>query len=566
MKVRFLVFLLVPLALLAQTPQPRPESFEWDHQIALFDEAYDRENFVEAEGYARKSLAIVDQLHLSDEQRATSIAGMAEALRYQKKYSEAEPLYRQALALREKVLPSNHPRIAMTSEGLAFTLVGLNRPDEAEPLYLRALSIWDRASQDDENPCRHGKVLDGLGRLYLRQSKYDKAEPLFQRALSIWAQAQTPCTVVVPAMNDLSQLYVARGETAKAEIMYQRTIPLLQKELGDEQPELVAKQQVKLALLYMSEKKFSEAVGVLQPAVSVLQNRQPSDRETLKLALTTERSALLQLHRDISSLDAQLEAIEGVQSQSLEPLARWQGLMGMVRFATTNDQRITLLQQALAAAEKLPPGEQLSQTLIQLAAFSTGAQTGQAEGYYKRALANNEKVFGENSKQVAEVLEALAGLYEGTQRPEAAEPLRVRAVSIREKVGPPVFLSSSLENLGRVYLLQKKFPQAESQYLRALETLQKERNRDQSFLEEDLGRLYLQWEKYQQSSEHFARVLQIQEAQLGPTSTRLLPTLEILSDLMNKLGHPDEAQQYDGRRKKIIDEQIARGNTPSPAK
>jgi hypothetical protein len=33
-------------------PKSRPESFEWDHQIELFDEAFNDGNFVEAERFA----------------------------------------------------------------------------------------------------------------------------------------------------------------------------------------------------------------------------------------------------------------------------------------------------------------------------------------------------------------------------------------------------------------------------------------------------------------------------------------------------------------------------------
>jgi hypothetical protein len=85
-----------------------------------------------------------------------------------------------------------------------------------------------------------------------------------------------------------------------------------------------------------------------------------------------------------------------------------------------------LLQQALQEAEKLPQGEPLSETLLQLAMFSEGAHNDQAEQYLKRALANNEKVWDPSSRQVSDVLASLASFYQGTQQPASAEPLRVR--------------------------------------------------------------------------------------------------------------------------------------------
>src|ERR1700757_1243769 len=97
-----------------QAPKSRPESFEWDHQIDLYDEATQNGNYSEAEGFAHKSLEIVEQLQLGDAKRATSLFVVADSLRHQKKFAEAEPLFRESLALREKILPPIHHRTAYT--------------------------------------------------------------------------------------------------------------------------------------------------------------------------------------------------------------------------------------------------------------------------------------------------------------------------------------------------------------------------------------------------------------------------------------------------------------------
>jgi tetratricopeptide (TPR) repeat protein len=132
----FAIFLSSLYRQTAQNSPSRPESFEWDHQIELWDQAFYSYNYIAAERYGRRSLEIVDQLRLDDVKRATSLSSIAEALRFQKKYEQAEPLFRQALAIREKLLPPIHPRTAFSLEGLAATLVGLNRPTEAERYYL----------------------------------------------------------------------------------------------------------------------------------------------------------------------------------------------------------------------------------------------------------------------------------------------------------------------------------------------------------------------------------------------------------------------------------------------
>ena len=175
------------IAQTAQAPteasKSRPESFEWDHQIELFDEAYYDGNYLEAERFARKSLEIAEQLHLGYAKRATSLSSLGGSLRYQKKYTTAEPLFREALAIREKILPPINFRTAYVLEGLAVSLVGQNRPGEAEPYYLRASAIWDRIDKEEYQSSHHGVVLDGLGRIYFQAGSYEKPS-LFTNAHS----------------------------------------------------------------------------------------------------------------------------------------------------------------------------------------------------------------------------------------------------------------------------------------------------------------------------------------------------------------------------------------------
>jgi len=55
--------------------------------------------------------------------------------------SEAEPLYKRALAIDEKSLGKDHPTVAIRLNNLAQLYQATNRLSEAEPLYKRALAI-----------------------------------------------------------------------------------------------------------------------------------------------------------------------------------------------------------------------------------------------------------------------------------------------------------------------------------------------------------------------------------------------------------------------------------------
>ena len=59
----------------------------------------------------------------------------------QGRYSEAEPLYQQALELRKKLLGEEHPDVATSLNNLAGLYNNQGRNSEAEPLYQEAIII-----------------------------------------------------------------------------------------------------------------------------------------------------------------------------------------------------------------------------------------------------------------------------------------------------------------------------------------------------------------------------------------------------------------------------------------
>ena len=74
-------------------------------------------------------------------------------------YAEAQPLYKRALAIREKALGPEHPDVAQSLENYSALLRKTGRSDEAAILEARAKAI--RAKHAKENPQRKG-FLDRL--------------------------------------------------------------------------------------------------------------------------------------------------------------------------------------------------------------------------------------------------------------------------------------------------------------------------------------------------------------------------------------------------------------------
>jgi tetratricopeptide (TPR) repeat protein len=97
--------------------------------------------------------------------------------------SEAEPLYRRALAIGEASYDPNHPEVAAVLNNLAGLLQNTNRPSDAEPFYWRALAIYE-ASYGPDHP-DVAKSFSNLASLLTGTKRLVEAEPLFRRALAI---------------------------------------------------------------------------------------------------------------------------------------------------------------------------------------------------------------------------------------------------------------------------------------------------------------------------------------------------------------------------------------------
>jgi tetratricopeptide (TPR) repeat protein len=123
-------------------------------------------------------------------------------LRATNRLGEAEPLYRRALAIDERSLGPDHPKVATDLNNLAKLLRDTNRLDQAEPLYRRALAIGERSLGPD-----HPSVaidLNNLARLLQATNRLGEAEPLYRRALAIVKRSYGPAH---PNVRTVSENY-----------------------------------------------------------------------------------------------------------------------------------------------------------------------------------------------------------------------------------------------------------------------------------------------------------------------------------------------------------------------
>ncbi len=152
-------------------------------------------------------------------------------LRWQKRYAEAEPFYRRALETLEAAPAPDDSESALVLNNLAGVVASLNRPAEAEALFLRAVQLLETAGGPD-NP-NIGGVLRGLGGVYLMQDRHAEARPVYLRSLEIEERVLGPDHPnLAHTLNNLSGIYMTLGSPADAIDVLRRAIAIREKALG----------------------------------------------------------------------------------------------------------------------------------------------------------------------------------------------------------------------------------------------------------------------------------------------------------------------------------------------
>ena len=147
---------------------------------------------------------------------ATSMLDLGRLLVEQQRYTEADSLYREALAMRRRLVGDVHPTVANALD--AIGLLALERGDleTAEAVFVEAFDI--RQMIFEEGHADLASSFTNLGDVRYRTGAYAEAERLYRDALAIYRRAfgaQHPDAI--DAMQQLTATLEAQGQHAAAD-------------------------------------------------------------------------------------------------------------------------------------------------------------------------------------------------------------------------------------------------------------------------------------------------------------------------------------------------------------
>ena len=117
----------------------------WQQIYDAGREAYERADYSRSQKMFAAAVKEAERFPDPDLRLARSLNNLAAAYAAQEKYAEAEPLYRRALAILEKVRGPDHPDVATALSNYAALLQATNRGAEAAKLEARATAIGEKA-------------------------------------------------------------------------------------------------------------------------------------------------------------------------------------------------------------------------------------------------------------------------------------------------------------------------------------------------------------------------------------------------------------------------------------
>ena len=432
--------------------------------------------YAQATPMAEQALALTERRLGPDHPRlGARLSDLALLYRAQGRYAEAEPLYRRDLAITEKAFGTDHPLVGTRLINLAVTYTARGRYAEAEPLLRRALVIRERRLGDSHPDT--AAALNYLAITYRSLARHGDAEAAATRALTIQiAVLGASHPDVAGTLNNLALILSDRGRDAEAEALHKRVLAIHEAAKGPNHADL-GPGLANLGALYYRQGRYADA------------------EQSMKRALSLYEAALVESHPDLTALLNNLAELRRAQARyaEAEPLykraidilekafgpnhpnvgASLSNLSELYRVQGRYADAELLARRALAIQETAfgPEHQLTSAALMSLAAvLAARGRYADAEPLFRRSLSILEKALGSDHRDVGMALNQLALLHRAQDRYADAEPLMQRALAIYEKVLTADHLDTAtvLNNLAELHRLGGRYEQAELLYERAL--------------------------------------------------------------------------------------------------
>ena len=182
-------------------------------------------------------------------------------------YRRAEPLQRQSMEIRQRILGPEHPETLTSMNSLAIVLWYEGHYAEAKKLDRETLDVRRRVL-GPEHP-ETLKSMSNLASVLNSEGQYAEAEKMDRETLDIGRRVLGPeHPNILKSMNNLSRVLVAEGHYAEAEKLYRETLDIQRRVLGPEHPDSL-RSMTNLGDLLDKEGRHAEAEKLFRETLDI---------------------------------------------------------------------------------------------------------------------------------------------------------------------------------------------------------------------------------------------------------------------------------------------------------
>ncbi|MBX9686810.1 MAG: tetratricopeptide repeat protein [Candidatus Obscuribacterales bacterium] len=219
-------------------------------------EALTQGNFDKAERLFRSAIDSCE-FEQEDLRLAYSFLVLGRCLSQKGDWGGAEPMYKRALEIYEKVHGPVHEDVAFSLAGQAKCKLQCGHYESAGILYKRALAIYERVKGDEHEETAN--VLDSLAQCYMAQREYEKAIEYYNRAAKIFSRSRSPIDEkVADVLFSLGRCHDELNEDKQAAPLFHRALEIYEQQAQPDREQL-ANCQYNLARCYQGLRDFLKA-------------------------------------------------------------------------------------------------------------------------------------------------------------------------------------------------------------------------------------------------------------------------------------------------------------------
>ncbi|KYC44226.1 hypothetical protein WA1_01950 [Scytonema hofmannii PCC 7110] len=483
-----------------------------------------------------------------------SINNLAELYRIQGRYSEAEPLYQQALNTRKTLFGEEHIYVAQSLNNLGALYLSKGYYSQSEQYFLTVLNLCKRLLEDEHPQVLI--VLNNLAEVYREQGRYQESENIYLQIIKIQNERENEYEVqdIWRTLNNLATLYKSQGRYQDAENKYLEAIERIKYLQGSEHHD-VATSLNNLAVLYDSQGRYFQAEENYLQALAILKKLLGDEHSYIASTLNNiagnykDRGRYLEAEQKFMAALAMRKSVFGDEhpevAASLSNLAEIYLIQGRYPEAEQNYLAAYSMRKRLLTSEHPNIAENLNNLAV---LYLHQGRYIQAEQMHLDALSMCERLLGKQHPDYADYLNNLGKLYQHQGRYSEAEQkylevLEIRKISLGEE---HPYIAEIFNDIAEVYRLQGRYIQSEQMHLTALAMSKKflgEKHPDVAASLNSLAVLYAEQFKYSQAESLFLETLAIIKGVFGERHPQVASSMNGLAAIYTSQGRYLSAEQ-----------------------